>query len=102
MQRVFLVKKYYKLKHLSLIQRAFRTKFPKDGTLTCSGIKNIVSYFKKYSSVQHLTPKKKIPDPKRELVKKQLESTIVDFSKLSIRKTSLAIGVQHSCIIFSL
>ena len=39
-QRVFLVKKVYELKEISLVQRAFRREYPKDGTPNYSVIKN--------------------------------------------------------------
>ena len=41
-QRVFLVKKVYELKEISLVQRAFRTEYPKEGTPSHSVIKNIM------------------------------------------------------------
>ena len=58
MQFVFLEKKYYLLKKLSSINRTLRSEYQKDGASTCSVIKNIVSRFEKYGSVQHVTRKK--------------------------------------------
>ena len=73
-QRVFLVKKGYELKEISLVQRAFRTEYPKDGTPSHSVIKNILSNFEKHGSVAHVPPKHKNSGQKREMVKNQLEN----------------------------
>jgi hypothetical protein len=70
-QRVFLIKKYYELKEICLVKRCFKAEYPKIGIPTYSTIKDIVSYFKKYGSVKHVTPipkknrSKKRKSPKR-------------------------------------
>ena len=97
-QRVFLVKKVYDLKELSLVQRAFRTEYPKDGTPSHSVIKNIVSNFEKYGSVAHVAPKRKNSGQKREIVKNQLENLVSEFPQLSIRKAASAVGVSPTLV----
>jgi hypothetical protein len=72
-QRVFLVKNFYELKEISLVQRRFRAEYPKDGTPSHSVIKKIVSNFENYGSVDHVAPKKKNSGQKREIAKNQLE-----------------------------
>ncbi len=70
MQRVFLVKKkVYELKEISLVQRAFRREYPKEGTINYTEIKNILSNFDKYGSVAHVPPKHKHLGQKREIAK---------------------------------
>ena len=54
-----LVKKVYELKEISLVQRAIRTEYPKDGTPSYSVIKNILSNFEKYGSVAVATKTQK-------------------------------------------
>ena len=98
MQRVFLVKKVYELKHLSLVQRAFRSQFPKDSTPTYSTIKNIVSNFEKHGSVHHVAPKPKIPDKKREMAKNDVENLVSEFAQLSIRKIASAVSVSPTLV----
>ena len=97
-QRVFLVKKFYELKEISLVQRAFRREYPKDGTPNYSVIKNILSNFEKYGSVAHVPPKHKNLGQKREMAKKQLENMVSDFPKLSIRKAASAVGVSPTLV----
>ena len=97
-QRVFLVKKVYELKEISLVQRAFRREYPKDGTPNYSVIKNILSNFEKYGSVAHVPPKHKNLGQKREMAKKQLENMVPDFPKLSIRKAASAVGVSPTLV----
>ena len=97
-QRVFLVKKVYELKEISLVQRAFRREYPKDGTTNYSVIKNILSNFEKYGSVAHVPPKHKNLGQKREMAKKQLENMVSDFPKLSIRKAASAVGVSPTLV----
>ena len=97
-QRVFLVKKVYELKEISLVQRAFRREYPKDGTPNYSVIKNILSNFEKYGSVAHVPPKHKNLGQKREMAKKQLENMVSDFPKLSIRKAASAVGVSPTLV----
>jgi len=59
-ERVFVVKKYYELKHISLIQKAWRTEFVKSKAPSDSAIKNMVTNFEKTGSVAHVPPKRKI------------------------------------------
>ena len=97
-QRVFLVKKVYELKEISLVQQAFIAEYPKDGTPNYSVIKNILSNFEKYGSVAHVPPKHKNLGQKREMAKKQLENMVSDFPKLSIRKAASAVGVSPTLV----
>ena len=94
----FFVKQVYKLKEKSLIQRAFRTEYPKDGTPIHSVIKDILSYFEKHGSVAHVPPKHKNLGQKREMVKNQLESLVQDFPLFSNRKATSAVGVSSSLV----
>ena len=93
-QRVFLVKKGYELKEISLVQRAFRTEYPKDGTPSNSVIKNILSNLEKHGSVAYVSPKQKNSGQKREMAKKQLENLVSEFPQLSIRKAASAVSVS--------
>ena len=97
-QRVFLVKKVYELKEISLVQRAFRREYPKDRTPNYSVIKNILSNFEKFGWVAHVPPKHKNLGQKREMAKKQLENMVSDFPKLSIRKAASAVGVSPTLV----
>lgn len=64
-KRVFLVKQYYKLESMTLVQRAFRREYPKEETPASSTIRNIVSNFEKTGSVGHVSPKPKNPTQKK-------------------------------------
>ena len=81
-QRVFLVKKVYELKEISLVQRTFRTEYPKYGTPSYSVIKNILSNFEKYGSVEHVSPKHKNLGQKREMTKKTARKPGLGFSSI--------------------
>ena len=65
-KRVFLVKTFYEFKEISLVQRAFRTEYPKEGTPSHSVIKNILFNFEKYGSVAHVPLKPKNSGRNRE------------------------------------
>jgi len=97
-QRVFLLKNFYELKEICLVQRRFRNEYPKFGTPSRSVIMNIVSNFEKYGSVAHVPPKQKNPGQKREMVKNQLENLVSDFPNLSIRKAASAVGVSPTLV----
>lgn len=97
-ERVFLVKKYYELKSISLVQRAFRTKYIKSDAPNGSVIRNIVSNFEKTGSVGHVPPKPKEPSRKRETAKNQLKNMLSDFDKFSIRKAASATGVSPTMV----
>ena len=96
--RVFLVKMFYKLEIITLVQRTFRREYPKQDTPTFPTIKNIVSNFEKYGSVGHVAPKPKIPSEKREMAKNQLKSMVKDFQSFSISKAASAIGVSTTLV----
>ena len=97
-QRVFLVKNDYDLKNISLVQRAFRSQFPKISTPSHSVRKNIISNFEKYGSVAHVPPISKNPSPKREKAKTDLQTMISEFPKLPIRKAVSAIDVSQTLV----
>ena len=97
-QRVFLLKNYYDLKSIILVQRNFRTQFPKITPPNRSVILNIVSNFEKYGSVGHIPPKPKNPSPKREKAKNDLKKVISEFSRLSIRKAAAAVYVSPTLV----
>ena len=100
-ERVFLVKKYFELNQICLIQRAWSSQFKNLSIPNHKIIKNIVSNFEKTGSVAHAPPKHKIPDPKRENAKNQLENMISEFPSLSIRKAASAVNVSPTlCIVY--
>lgn len=68
-QRVFMVKKFNELNHISLIQRDFRKEYPKEDTPSHSVVKNVVSNFEKYGSVAYVTQAIKNQSQKGEFVK---------------------------------
>jgi len=95
-----LVKLVYELREIFLVQRAFRTEYPKVGNPSHSVIKNILSNFEKYGSVEHVPPKHKNLGQKREMAKKQLESLVSDFPQLSIRKAASAVSVSPKLVYY--
>ena len=97
-KRVFLGKTFYEFKKISLVQRAFRTEYPKEGTPNHSVIKNILFNFEKYGSVARVPPKPKISGRNREMVKNQLENLVSEFPQLSIRKAASAVGVSPTFV----
>jgi hypothetical protein len=52
------------LKEISLVQQAFITEYPKDGTPKYSVFKNIFSNFEKHGLVEHVSPKQQKLRPK--------------------------------------
>ena len=97
-QRVFLVKKFYELKVISLVQQAFRREYPKEDIPGNPTIKNIISNFEKYGSVAHVPPRKKNPGQKRVTAKNDLEKLVSEFPNLSIRKAASAVGVSPTLV----
>ena len=65
MQRVFLVKKYYELKSVTQVQRAWRAEYKTKDTPGRNVIINLISNFEKTGSVQPLPPIRKEPNQKR-------------------------------------
>ena len=94
-------KKIYELSKICLVQRAFRSQYPKESTPSHKAIKNIVSNFEKYGSVARVPPNKKILDQKREMAKNEVEKLVSDFPQLSIRKAASAVGVSATLVIIS-
>ena len=78
----FLVKTFNEFKEISLVQRAFRTEYPKEGTPSHSVIKNILSNFEKYGSVALVPPKLKNSGPSRDMVKIQFKNLVSEFHQL--------------------
>ena len=97
-ERIFLAKKYYELKHISLVQKAWRTEFVKSRAPSVSIIKNIISNFEKTGSVAHVPQKRKEQSQKRQITKIQLEKMVSDFPSLSIRKAASAVGVSPTLV----
>ncbi len=93
-QRVFLVKNYYDLKSITLVQRAFKLEFSQKTAPSPTTILNIVSNFEKYGSVLHVPPKSKNPSLKREKAKNDLKTVMSEFPQLSIRKAAAAVDVS--------
>jgi hypothetical protein len=97
-KRVFLVKKYYELQNITLVQRAYRTKYIKSEAPSYRLIKNIISNFEKTGSVGRVPQNARKPSKKREEAKNQLKTMVTDFQSLSIRKAALAIGVSNTLV----
>jgi len=97
-KRVFLVKTFYQLQSVTLVQRAFHREFQTRDTPSSCAIKKIISNFEKTGSVGILARKPKEPSQKREMAKNQLESMVSDFQTFSIRKAASAIGVSSSLV----
>ena len=60
-KRVFLVKTFYEFKEISLVKRAFRTEYPKEGTPSHSVIKNILFNFEKYGKQMWVKHQQQMP-----------------------------------------
>ena len=90
----------YELKEVSLVQRTFRTEYPKDDTPSHSVIKNILSNFKKHGLVAHVPLKSKNSGQKREMVKNQPENLVSDFPQLWIRKAASGVGVSPTLVYY--
>lgn len=97
-KRVFLIKMFYKLENITLVQRAFRSEYPKEDFPNGSTIKNLVSNFEKTGSVGHVAPKPKNPSQKREIAKNQLKTMVQDFGTFSLNKAASAIGVSRTLV----
>ena len=65
--------------YIFLVQRAFRTEYQKDDTLSHSVVKNIFSNFEKHGSVAYAYPKQKKSGQKREMTKNQLENLVSEY-----------------------
>ena len=97
-ERIFLVKKFYELKHISSVQRAYRTKYKNQTAPTHSTIKNIISRFEKTGSVKLVTGNQKEPSDKRKEAKIRVENVISEFPSLSIRKTAAAVNISPTLV----
>jgi len=98
-KRVFLVKKFYELKDIVRVQRAFRTEYKNERAPSNSVIKNIISHFEKTGSVVYSAPKPKELSQKRVDARNQLKTMISENTSLSTRKAASAIGVSRYLII---
>ena len=97
-KRLFLVKNYYELHNITLIQRAYRTHFVKYDAPNHKLIKIIISNFEKTGSVGYASPKSKQDSRKREAAKNQLKDMLSDFKSFSITKATSAIGVSSTLV----
>ena len=97
-ERVFLVQKFYELRYLSLIQKAWSSKFWNSKAPSHSVIKNIISNFEKTGSVSEKSQNQKKTGPKREKAKNELKKLVEDFPTLSIRKAASAVGVSPTLV----
>jgi hypothetical protein len=93
-QRVFLVSMYYQFRCMSKVINAWNTKYKNSDPPSHSTIKNIVSNFEKTGSVAHVPPKCKMPSPKREAAKIELQKMVAEFPSLSIRKAASALSIS--------
>ena len=73
-QRVFLVKKFYELKEIYLVQRSFRAEYPKQGTPSNTTINNLISNFEISGTVTPLYRKKKNTGQKEKKPKKSTKT----------------------------
>jgi hypothetical protein len=88
---IFLVKKYYELKDIYMVQRSFRAEYPKLGTPSHSNINNLMSNFKKHGTVAYVSPIYINREQKREKAKKDLEKLTAEFPNLSINLKKVAL-----------
>lgn len=98
MQRVFLIKKYYELKSVTLVQRAWRAEYKSKDFPSRSSILSTISNFEKTGSVESLPPKRNGPSQKREEAKIELKAIISEHQTLSIRKAASIIGVSATLV----
>jgi hypothetical protein len=99
-KRVFLVKKNYELKEISLVQRSFRSEYPNQGTPSHFTINNLISNFEKTGTVTPLLRKRKNIVQKREKTKKDLKKLVSEFPNLSIRKAACALDVSPTIVYY--
>lgn len=97
-ERVFLVKKYYELKEIILIQRAYRAQYPKRNAPLNKEIKYIVSVFEKTGSVGRQSRKRAEPTEKRQQAIIQLKPIVENYPTISIRKAASAVGVSPTLV----
>ena len=95
-KRVFMTKKFAQLKNATLVQRAWRTKYNGQRVPNRHTILNTVTRFEKTGSVAPLPPLPAGPSEKRESAKNELKMLISEDPTLSIRKTSVALGISYS------
>ena len=95
---MFLVSKYYEFKSMSKVINAWNAKNKNSDPPSHWSIKNIVSYFEKTGSVVYVPPKRKIPSPKREAAKIELEKMVSQFPFLSIRKAASALSISPTLV----
>ena len=95
---IFLVKKFYEFKNITLVQRAYKAEYKEKIASGNKVIENIVSNFEKNGSVTSSYPKTRKSSGKREDAKKQIESMIAEFPNLSIRKMSSASSVSTTLV----
>ena len=98
-KRVFLLKTFYKTESITAVQRAYRAKFrcktaPSDKVIT-----NIVRTFEKHGSVIGTTKNGTAKSKKREKVKNQLETMILEDPSLSTRKAASALQCSQTLIV---
>ena len=97
-ERVFLVKKFYELKNISMVQIAWRSNFKTKTAPSDTAIKNIVTNFETRGSVSHVPPIRKNPSQKREAAKNELQKIVAELPTLSVRKAASAVGVSPSLV----
>ena len=83
---------------MSKVINAWNTKYKNSDPPNHSTIKYIVSYFKKTGSVAYVPSKRKIPSPKREAAKIELEKMVSQFPFLSIRKAASALSISPTLV----
>jgi hypothetical protein len=97
-KRIFMVQKYYDLKKIILVQRAFRTKYAGEKAPDHKTIKYYVAQFEKDGSVSHNRSKPKQISAKREEAKSAVEQMFEEFPQLSIRKAASALTVSPTLV----
>ena len=95
---LFLVSEHYEFKSKSKVINAWNTKYKNSDPPSHSTIKNIVLNFEKTGSVAYVPPKRKIPSPKREAAKIELENMAAEFPSLSIRKAASALSISPTLV----
>ena len=95
-KRVFLVKKKYELHKITLVKRAWRTKFKNTKAPSTNTINSIISKFEKMGLVTSESLETAKQSGLREEAKKLLKTVITENPSLSIRKASCATDFSYS------
>ena len=94
-KRIFLIKKWYKLQNITLVKRAWRTKYKFEPVPHYSTIKNYVTKFEKNGSVANSTKVFATRVERRETAKNRVAALIKENPRLSTRKLGCDADISH-------